>query len=55
MGRPKLWAQEMQLRLPAGTFERIAAVIEPDEDRTDFVRLAVARELERRERRRKAA
>jgi hypothetical protein len=40
----------MQARFPEGTFERIGAVLENDEDRTDFVRLAVERELRRRER-----
>lgn len=47
----------MQARFPEGTFERIAAVLEKDEDRTDFVRKAVARELARRKspRRRKKA
>jgi hypothetical protein len=42
----------MQARFPAGTFDRIAAVLEPDEDRTEFVRRAVERELARRERHR---
>jgi hypothetical protein len=47
----------MQARFPGETFERIAAVLEKDEDRTDFVRKAVERELSRREgiRRRKKA
>lgn len=49
MGRPPLWAENMQARFKAGTFERIAAVMRPNEDRTDFVREAVERELERRE------
>jgi hypothetical protein len=44
----------MQARFPEGTFERIAAVLRTDgetaEDRTDFVREAVERELKRRER-----
>jgi hypothetical protein len=50
MGRPRKWAQDMQARFPAGTFARIKAVLRKDEDRTDFVREAVERELERRER-----
>lgn len=49
-GRPKKWSEDMQARFPAGTFERIEAVLEKDEDRTDFVRAAVERELRRRER-----
>jgi hypothetical protein len=51
MGRKKLWAEDMQARFPEGTFERIEAVLTEAEDRTDFVREAVERELKRRERR----
>lgn len=40
----------MQARFAGGTFARIAAVLGEGEDRTDFVREAVKRELERRER-----
>ncbi|WP_375283421.1 hypothetical protein [Sphingobium yanoikuyae] len=40
----------MQARFAEGTFDRIAAVLVGDEDRTDFVREAVERELKRRER-----
>lgn len=50
MGRKKRWAEDMQARFPEGTFERIAAVLVGKEDRTDFVREAVERELRRRER-----
>lgn len=50
MGRIKKWAEDMQARFQAGTFARIAAVLHGDEDRTDFVRGAVERELKRRER-----
>ena len=53
MSRPmaprKKWAEDMGARFPKGTFARIAAVLAPYEDRTDFVREAVARELVRRE------
>ena len=49
MGRPPQWAEDMQARFAAGTFDRIAAVAEDGETRTDFVREAVRRELERRE------
>lgn len=45
-----MWSEDMQARFPAGTFERIDEVLEEDEDRTDFVRQAVERELKRRER-----
>lgn len=50
MGRKKLWADDMVARFPEGTFERIKAVLVGKEDRTDFVREAVERELKRRER-----
>jgi hypothetical protein len=36
-------------KLPAGTLERIAAVLEKGEERTAFLREAVEREIERRE------
>jgi hypothetical protein len=49
MGRKKLWSEDMQARFPEGTFERIEAVLEDSEDRTDFLRAAVERELKRRE------
>lgn len=50
MGRKKRWAEDMVARFPEGTFERIAAALVGKEDRTDFVREAVERELRRRER-----
>jgi len=48
MGRKKLWADVMQCRFPKGTFMAIASVRAKDEDRTDFGREAVERELDRR-------
>ncbi|KKW92242.1 hypothetical protein YP76_09910 [Sphingobium chungbukense] len=48
MGRPPLWSENMHARFRAGTFNRINAVLREDEDRTDFVREAVEREIERR-------
>ena len=48
-GRKIRYAEQMQMRFPAGIFARIEAVLTEDEDRTDFVREAVARELKRRE------
>lgn len=51
MGRKKLWSEDMVARFAEGTFERIDAVLGRDEDRTDFVREAVERELKRRMRR----
>lgn len=50
VGRPKRWSEDMQARFAAGTFARITAVLTEGEDRTDFVREAVERELKRRER-----
>lgn len=50
MGRKKMWAEDMQARFAEGTFQRIESVLEEGEDRTDFVREAVERELKRRER-----
>lgn len=55
MGRIKRWAEDMQARFPEGTFARIAATLEDGEDRTDFVREAVERELSRREQSKTAA
>jgi hypothetical protein len=49
MAPRKKWAEDMGARFPKGTFARIAAVLGPIEDRTDFVREAVERELQRRE------
>jgi hypothetical protein len=48
VGRPKLWSENMQARFPDGTFARIAAALKEGEDRTDFIREAVERELDRR-------
>lgn len=50
MGRKKRWAENMQARFAEGTFARIESLLFQDEDRTDFVREAVERELKRRER-----
>ena len=49
MPRAKKFFDEMLARFHAGTFERIAAVLAPTEDRAEFVRSAVERELKRRE------
>jgi hypothetical protein len=50
MGRKKRWPERTAIKFADGTFERIAAVLEEDEDRMAFMREAVERELERRER-----
>lgn len=48
VGRPPLWSENMQARFAAGTFDRISKVLGEKEDRTDFIREAVERELKRR-------
>jgi hypothetical protein len=50
MGRKKRWSEDMVARFVEGTFARMDAVRSEDEDRTDFIREAVERELKRRER-----
>lgn len=50
VGRIKRFDEKALVKFPAGTFERIAAVLAPDEDRTDMIREAVDREVKRRER-----
>jgi hypothetical protein len=40
----------MVARFIGGTFDRIKAVLRPKEDRADFVREAVEREIKRRSR-----
>jgi hypothetical protein len=50
MGRKKRWPERTAIKFAAGTFDRIIAVLETDEDRMTFMREAVERELERRER-----
>jgi hypothetical protein len=49
MGRKKLWPERTAIKFPAGTFERIAAILDEGEDRMTFMREAVEREVERRE------
>lgn len=49
MGRQKRWTEEMQARFAEGTFAGIAAVLYDGEDRTDFVRTAVRKEIDRRQ------
>lgn len=50
MGRPRINEEQMPARLPAGTLDRIDAVLEEGEKRADLLREAVERELKRRER-----
>ena len=49
MSRAREWHENMTARFSEGTFARISAALKKGEDRTDFVRAAVARELKRRE------
>jgi hypothetical protein len=44
-----MWSEDMVARFAGGTFARMDAVRGEDEDRTDFIREAVERELKRRE------
>jgi hypothetical protein len=50
MARMLRYVEKMLMRFPAGTIERMDAVLTPLEDRADFVRALVERELRRRER-----
>ena len=43
------FVDHMVARFPPDTFDRIAAVLRPTEDRADFVRAAVEDALQRRE------
>jgi hypothetical protein len=49
-GRPRQWAENMVARFSKGTFAKIDAVRHEGEERTEFVREAVDREIERRQR-----
>ena len=55
MGRTLLWPDKMVASLPKATFERMRAVLRPEEDKTAFVREAVEKELRRREARAESA
>lgn len=48
MGRPKINDEQTPARFPAGTLARIDAACADKEKRSDFIREAVERELERR-------
>jgi hypothetical protein len=45
MGRKRKWVEDTVARFAEGTFARIAAVLGKTEDRTDFIREAIDREL----------
>jgi metal-responsive CopG/Arc/MetJ family transcriptional regulator len=50
MGRKRINEEQMPARFPAGTLDRIDAVLEAGEKRSDLIREAVERELKRRAR-----
>jgi hypothetical protein len=50
MGRKRINEEQMPARLPAGTLDRIDAVLDDGEKRADLLREAVEREIRRRER-----
>jgi hypothetical protein len=49
MGRKRVNEDQTPARLPAGTLDRIEAVLREHEKRADFIRTAIERELKRRE------
>lgn len=50
MGRKRINEEQTPARLPAGTLERIDAVLDEGENRSDLIREAIEREIRRRER-----
>jgi hypothetical protein len=50
MGRKQINQEQTPARFPAGTLDRIDAVLEDGEKRADLIRQAIERELKRRER-----
>jgi predicted DNA-binding protein len=51
MGRRQINDEQTIIRLPAGTLDRVDAILGEGEPRAAFLRDAVERELKRRERR----
>jgi hypothetical protein len=49
MGRKRINEEQTPARFPAGTLDRIDAVLDDGEKRSDLIRNAVERELKRRE------
>lgn len=47
-GPKRIYSDRMHAKFVEGTFERIAEVLLPGEDRTEFVRQAANREIEHR-------
>lgn len=50
MGRKRINEEAASARFPAGTLARIEAVLKEGEGQAEFIRVAVERELRRRER-----
>jgi hypothetical protein len=50
MARPKKFVEQFPARFIAGTFERMTSVLRDKEDRADFIREAVEKEIKRRAR-----
>ena len=48
MGRKKLWAENVNLTLPAGAKAEMDAALNEGEDRLDLIRAAIQAELKRR-------
>lgn len=48
IGRPRINGEQMVARFPEGTMAQIDAHLDDGENRSDFVRTAVSRELDRR-------
>lgn len=55
VGRKKLWHENVNLTLPDGAKARMDSLLREGEDRLDLIRVAIDRELERRERAAKKA
>lgn len=51
MGRTQINFEQLPARFPAGTVARMDAVLAEGEKRSDLIRVAVERELKRREKR----
>lgn len=50
VGRKRINEEQAPARFPGGTLARIDAVLREKEKRAEFIRTAIERELERRER-----
>jgi hypothetical protein len=49
MGRKKMWSENINLSLPEGAKARMDSLLQAGEDRLDLIRLAIDREIRRRE------